>query len=139
MKKICVLFAILFATLSSFAQDSKTYVITRSEWYLYNEDKEEWMLQTQNRDVKINMVTYKNVINIQAATPTLFRLEESSKKPIEGKDFTGLSYSALECVEMRDCTVHIVVLDENKNFFLFSVIYNLKGEKVNLRFYAKLD
>ena len=86
-----------------------------------------------------DMVTYKNVINIQAATPTLFRLEESSKKPIEGKDFTGLSYSALECVEMRDCTVHIVVLDENKNFFLFSVIYNLKGEKVNLRFYAKLD
>lgn len=129
----------LVTYLLSFSQDSKTYVITRSEWYLYNDLKEEWVLQTQNRDVKINMVTYKNVINIQAATPTLFRLDDSSKKEIEGKDFVGLSYSALECVEWRDCTVHIVVLDENKTFFLFSVIYYLKGEKVNLRFYAKVN
>ena len=91
MKKLFILSAILFATLSLFAQDSKTYVITRSEWYLYNELKEEWVLQTQNKDVKINMVTYKNVINIQAQTPSLYRLDETTKKPIEGKDFTGLS------------------------------------------------
>lgn len=139
MKKLLIFIAISFAAVVSFAQDSKTYVITRSEWYLYNDLREEWVLQTQNKDVKINMVTYKNVINIQALTPTLFRLDESSKKNIEGKDYTGLSYSAIECVELRECTVHIVVLDENKTFFLFSVIYNLKGEKVNLRFYAKLD
>ena len=139
MKKLFILFAILFATQSMYAQEYNTYLITRSEWYLYDELKEEWILQTQHKDAKIEMVTYKNVIEIKAEKPSFYILDEKTEEPIKGKEFSGLGYSGIEWNKKTKCTLHIVFLDENQKFFLFSVIYKLNGEKINLRFYAKYE
>ena len=138
MKKLIFALVILLALNIGYAQESKTYVITQTEWYLYNEASERWELQTQNKSVSIDLVNYKNVINIQAKTPTLYRLDENSKKEINGKDWSGLRYNAIECVDMAKCTVDIIFLNsEGSDKFLFSVITEKDNYKVNLRFYAK--
>lgn len=137
MKKLIFSLAILLVSFVGYTQDSKTYLITTSEWYLYNETDERWELQTQNKSVNIDLVNYKNVINIQAKTPTLYRLDEDSKKEIKGKGWSGLRYDAIECVDMVKCTVDIVFLaSEGSDRFLFSAISERDGYKVNLRFYA---
>ena len=139
MKKILIAILILISSFSTWAQESKTYLVKTTEWYLYNETTEKWELQDRNTNLNIAMVTYKNVINMQAKTPTLYRLDEDSKEEINGETYKGLRYSAIECVEMRKCTVDFVVLDKSKTIFLFSVIMSLKGEKINLRFFANLE
>ena len=135
MKKLLLaLFTVL--SLVGNAQESKVYKIIQSEWYMYDNIKEEWRLQTQNKDVSIDLVVYKNVVNVQAKTPTLYRLDESSKRKIGTKDVVGFRYDAIECVNMEKCTVDIATM-QDADIFLFSVIVKKDEYLVNLRFFAK--
>ena len=135
MKKL-LLALLTVLSLAGNAQDSKTYKIIQSEWYLYDEIKEEWKLQTQNKDVSIDLVVYKNVVNVQAKTPTLYRLDESSRRKITSGEVVGYRYDAIECVNMEKCTVDIATIPES-DIFLFSVITKKDDYSVNLRFFAK--
>ena len=135
MKKL-LLALLTVLSLAGNAQDSKTYKIIQSEWYLYDEIKEEWKLQTQNKDVSIDLVVYKNVVNVQAKTPTLYRLDESSRRKITSGEVVGYRYDAIECVNMEKCTVDIATIPES-DIFLFSVITKKDDYSVNLRFSAK--
>ena len=145
MKKILILLSFLFLTFQSNAQseESTTYKIFRTELYIYNENSEKWVMETRNDDVNINMVSYKNVINIQAKTPSLYRIDKLSEKNIGGrdKDFFGVRYNAIECVDMKKCTIDLVRLsDLTSKSFIFSVVFeNETLGKVNLRFYSTLD
>lgn len=139
MKKLFLLLTFVTSCFFVQAQDSKVYTIKKTEWYLYNESTEEWDLQTQNNNVNIDLVSYKNVLNIQAKTPTLYRLDESSKKTINGKSYSGLRYSAIECVNMEKCTVDIVFLNDSPSNFLLSVITDYNDKKINLRYYAIIE
>lgn len=130
---------------SSYAQtdESTTYKVFRTEFYIFNERSEKWVLETKNEDVNIDMVSYKNVINIQAKTPTLYRIDKSSESNIGGgdKQYFGVRYDAFECVNMTKCTVDLVRLTNlDSKTFLLSVIF--KDEvvgKINLRFFSTLD
>lgn len=145
MKKILILLSFLFLTFQSKAQseESTTYKIFRTELYIYNENSEKWVMETRNDDININMVSYKNVINIQAKTPSLYRIDKLSEKNIGGrdKDFFGVRYNAIECVDMKKCTIDLVRLsDLTSKSFIFSVVFeNETLGKVNLRFYSTLD
>lgn len=144
MKKIAIILSLLFSVFFSYAQseESTVYKIFKTEFYIYNENLEKWELQSRN-DVDINMVSYKNVINIQAKTPTLYRIDKLSEKNIGGgdKEYFGVRYSALECVDMKKCTIDLVRLsDLTSKSFMFSVIFdNETLGRVNLRFYSILD
>ena len=100
-------------------------------------------METRHDDVNINMVSYKNVINIQAKTPTLYRIDKLSEKSIGGgdKDYFGVRYSAIECVDMKKCTLDLVRLSDltSRSFILSVVFDNETLGKVNLRFYSTLD
>ena len=132
-------------SLGSYAQtdESTTYKVFRTEFYIFNERSEKWVLETKNEDVNINMVSYKNVINIQAKTPTLYRIDKSSESNIGGgdKQYFGVRYDAFECVNMTKCTIDLVRLTNlDSKTFLLSVIF--KDEvvgKINLRFFSTLD
>lgn len=91
MKKIKLFLLCLLISLSVSAQSSEStvYKVYLTEFYIYNEITEKWILETRNDDVAIDMVSYKNVINIQAKTPTLFRIDKSSEEKIggNGKNF----------------------------------------------------
>ena len=145
MKKLVLLFSIMMLSLGSYAQtdESTTYKVFRTEFYIFNERSEKWVLETKNEDVNINMVSYKNVINIQAKTPTLYRIDKSSESNIGGgdKQYFGVRYDAFECVNMTKCTIDLVRLTNlDSKTFLLSVIF--KDEvvgKINLRFFSTLD
>jgi len=136
MKKLILVLAAILSFTCINAQESKVYRISQTEWYLYNEVTKKWDLQTQNKNTSIDLVSYKNVINIQAKTPTLYRLDETSKREIGGDEYRGYRYDAIECVNMEKCTVDIVVMPGTE-IFLLSVITDKEDFKANLRFYGK--
>lgn len=144
MKKFLFLFTLIFLSFFSFAQseESTTYKVFKTEFYIFNENSEKWTLETQN-SVDINMVSYKNVINIQAKTPTLYRIDKLSEKNIGGgdKNYFGVRVNALECVEMKKCVIDLFRLsDPTSKTFVLSVIFeNETLGKINLRYYSVLD
>lgn len=141
MKKIIKLLILTFAFTSVYSQESRTYKIKRSEMYIYNTFLKEWEQQSVNEDVSINLVTYKNVINIQAKTPSLYRLDEDSKERMETPSLKGYKYRAIECVDMKNCLVDVLVSKEDENrVFVFSAVFdNEVLGKVNLRFFGYLE
>lgn len=144
MKKLLIVLAFLLSVLISFGQsaESTTYSIFKTELYIYDRDSDKWNLQSQN-SVDINMVSYKNVINIQAKTPTLYRIDKLTEKNIGGgdKNYYGVRVDALECVDMKKCVVDLFRLnDPTSKVFVFSVVFdNETLGKVNLRYYSTLD
>lgn len=141
MKKILLVLSLILTATVIYAQESKVYKISRSEMYIYNSLIKEWEQQTVNDDVNINLVTYKNVINIQAKTPSLYRLDEDSKERIETTSLQGYKYKALECVDMKNCMVDVLVSKNEENrVFVFSAVFdNQVLGKVNLRFFGYLE
>lgn len=145
MKKLIFLLSFLVFNFSLFAQseESTVYRVFKTEFYIYNENLEKWKLESRNDNVEINMVSYKNVINIQAKTPTLFRIDKLSEKNIGGrdKDYFGVRYDAIECVEMKKCTIDLVRLSDltSKSFILSVIFDNETLGKVNLRYYSILE
>jgi hypothetical protein len=141
MKKIIQILILTLALTSTYAQESKTYKINRSEFYIYNEVTKEWEQQSVNDDVNINLVTYRNVINIQAKIPSLYRLDEDSKEKIETNSLQGYQYKAIECVDMKKCVVDILVSKKEENrVFVFSAVFdNQVLGKVNLRFFGYVE
>lgn len=141
MKKVTLTLILILSLGIAHAQESKTYTIKQTEWYLYNKETKEWDMQTQNKNMDIDLVCYKNLVNIQAKTPSLYRLDRDSKKEMETEIFTGYRYSAFEYVDMRECTVDVLVSkDTSVNVFVFSVVYEKPTlGKVNLRFFGTLE
>lgn len=144
MKKVLLLLSFILCSLFSFAQseESTVYNVFKTEFYIYQEDSEKWVLQSQNA-VNINMVSYKNVINIQAKTPTLFRIDKLSEKNIGGgdKNYFGVRVNAIECVDMKKCTIDLIRLsDPTSKTFVVSIIFdNETLGKINLRYYSFLE
>lgn len=144
MKKLILLLSFVVSSFVSFSQndESTIYKVFKTEFYIYNEDSEKWVIQSKN-DVDITMVSYKNVINIQAKTPTLFRIDKLSEKSIGGgdKDYYGVRVNALECVDMKKCVIDLFRLsDPTSKTFVLSVIFdNETLGKINLRYYSSLE
>lgn len=144
MKKFLILLSFIFCSLFSFAQseESTVYNVFKTEFYIYDEESEKWVLQTQN-DVNINMVSYKNVINIQAKTPTLYRIDKLSEKNIGGgdKSYYGVRVNAIECVDMKKCVIDLFRLSDptSKTFVLSVIVDNETLGKINLRYYSILN
>ena len=144
MKKFLILLSFIFCSLFSFSQseESTVYNVFKTEFYIYDEESEKWVLQTQN-DVNINMVSYKNVINIQAKTPTLYRIDKLSEKNIGGgdKSYYGVRVNALECVDMKKCVIDLFRLSDptSKTFVLSVIVDNETLGKINLRYYSILN
>lgn len=135
MKKLIL--TLVAALTLSISNAQTVYKAFQAEWYLYNERIEEWVEQTSNKDLNINIVMFKDVVNIQAQRPTLYRVTEASKKVINNEEIRGVEYEAFEYVEMKKCKLSILKLKEdNSNMFLISIIVNESGNLINLRYYT---
>lgn len=144
MKKLIILLSFILFNLTSFGQseESTTYKVFKTEFYIYNESSEKWNLESQN-SVDLNMVSYKNVINIQAKTPTLYRIDKLSEKNIGGgdKNYFGVRVNAIECVDMKKCVIDLFRLSDltSKTFVLSVIFDNETLGKINLRYYSILN
>ena len=142
MKKlILTLLTALTLTVANAQNDTSTvYRIYQAEFYTYNDRTEKWTLETQNTNVNFDMVFYKTSINIQAKTPTLFKVKAETKKFISGDGYYGYTFEALECVEEKICKLDYVYSTNNKNSFMLSVMFKDKVlGNVNLRYYSTLN
>lgn len=141
MKKILLTLVPILLVLFVNAQDSKVYKINRSEMYIYNSSTKEWDEEFIHDDVSISLVAFKNVINIQAKTPSLYRLNENSKEKVETNSLVGFRYRAIECVDMKDCIVDILVSKNQDNkVFVFSVRFdNETLGKINFRYLGYVE
>jgi len=135
---IGLIIGVVFSLIST-AQDPNVYRVYQTELYIWNRITGEWKMETQNKDVNIQMVSYKNVINIQAKTPTLYRINESKSETIgDGREYTGTRWRGWECVNWVEATIDLVrLVNSEYPTFLFSVVYTdeVVG-KVNLRYYT---
>ena len=144
MKKLKLLILSLILSFSVFGQNAESvvYKVYLTEFYIYNQNTGKWVIETRNEDVEIDLVSYKNVINIQALTPTLYRIDKSTEQKIggNGKDFFGYRYDAYECVNMTNCTLDLVRLSDiqSKTFMLSVIFFDSRLGKVNLRYYSTL-
>lgn len=138
MKKYILTLVAVLAFLVGSTQT--TYKAFQAEWYLYNEKTEEWVEQTSNKDLSISVVMFKDVVNIQAQRPTLYRISQASKKLVNTNEIGGYEYEAFEYVEMQKCKLSLLKLKEdNSNVFVLSIIINDSGRLVNLRYFLTVN
>jgi hypothetical protein len=135
MKKILLVLALLFGTVNA----QTTYKANRAEWYWYNERTNKWEAQAINKDININIVAYKDVVNIQAQAPTLYRI--SNRKDNETEDFVGYRFDAFEYVGLKKCTLDIMKMkgDNTSGIFVISIFVQDQGNYINLRYFATTD
>lgn len=142
MKKIFITLLIIITSFVAFSQTNNAtyYTVYQTELYIYNNRTNQWDLETQNKNTDIEMVFYINSINIQAKTPTLYKLKTESKQTFRlDNGLYGVSFDALDCVNDVLCRVDYVYSTSNKSFFLISVTFeNNDLGKVNLRYYSTL-
>ena len=138
MKKTLLTILIDFTLTVTNAQEKSTvYKAFNTSWYLW--ENGEWVQQSENKDVDISIVFYKNAINIQAKTPTLYKIKRETKKSINESKIYGQSFESLECVNENDATVSYIYFRENKSLFLLSIVFNDGTRNLNFRYYCNLD
>jgi hypothetical protein len=130
MKNIIISISFLLASLISFSQGY--YKATVTEMYTYNRNSEEWELYQKNSDTKITVVIEDKFISFQAKTPSMYRIYEGTKEPMNTKSLKGYRYQAKDLKEEKIVKIDIVVSEETK-LVIVSII-NL-DEGYNLRFY----
>jgi len=136
MKKVLLLLTAILIIGALNAQ--VTYKATRAEWHLLNERTQQWEPQVINEDVNISIVAYKDVINIQAQRPSLYRISNKQNNRIGG--FVGYRYDAFEYVDMKKCTVDLLKLEkDDSSIFIISIIVEEQGRYVNLRYFANMN
>jgi len=136
MKKVLLLLAAILIIGALNAQ--VTYKATRAEWHLLNERTQQWEPQVINEDVNISIVAHKDVINIQAQRPSLYRISNKQDNRIGG--FVRYRYDAFEYVDMKKCTVDVLKLEkDNSDIFIISIIVEEQGRYVNLRYFANMN
>ena len=131
---------LMVASTSIYAQDDDDLVVYkayRTEFYIYNDRTEEWDLKTKHDDLNITIVFYKNVINVQAKTPSLFKLTKENKETFDREGIYGVTFEAFECVKEYECKVSYVYYKNNNNFLLSVLFENEILGTVNLRYYCK--
>jgi predicted transglutaminase-like cysteine proteinase len=133
MKKLIL--TLVTALLFNLAGAQTTYKAVRAEWYVLNEQTDKWEVQSINKDININIVAYKDIVNIQAQAPTLYRI--SNRKNNEIEDFVGYRYDAIEYVGIKKCTLDIMKMkNDNSDIFVISIIVQEQGNYINLRYFA---
>jgi len=137
---LAVLLAFTFSTISAQDDDPQIYKVYQSELYTFNSKSNEWVLEKQNVDANFNIVFYKNSINIQAKTPTLFKIKVETREAFKRDGFYGVTFGALECVNETYCTVDYVYFNNDEAKFVLGIRFEDKVlGKVNLRYYSTLS
>jgi len=141
MKKLFLCLVLVMASVISYCQKDEAilYKAYQTEFYTYNTGTEKWVLQTKHDDVNISIVFFKNSINVQALTPTLFKLKKDTQESFNKETIYGVKFDALECVKEVACKVNYIYV-KNSNDFILSIVFNDDTlGSVNLRYYCKMN
>lgn len=106
MKKLILSTLALFICLFSFAQD--IYKAYATEFYTYDKVSKEWTLYEKNSDVNIRIVVEESFVTIQAKSPSMYKINQSSKEDINTENFFGYRYLAKDLKEDIYVTIDII-------------------------------
>ena len=138
MKKLILILLMSLTLSATHAQVKSSFnKCYNTSWYIY--ENGEWVLQNENKDVDITIVFYKNAINIQAKTPTLYKIKSGTKKTIDEKTIYGQTYETFECVNEYNATVSYIYFRDDDDIFMLSVLFKKDGNNVNFRYLCQLN
>jgi hypothetical protein len=141
MKKLLLSLVLIIASITSYCQkdESVLYKAYQTEFYTFNTTTDKWVLETKHDDVNINIVFFKNSINVQALTPTLFKLKKETKESFNMDNIYGVKFDAFECVKETVCRVNYIYTKEGDIFILSIVFQDETLGNINLRYYCKMN
>lgn len=130
MKTLLLSLILSLTTLFSSAQNY--YRATLAELYTHNQKEDSWDLYQKNSDVNIVIVVEEEYINIQAQSPSFYKIYVNTKEPINSKSFTGSRYIAKDL--KKETLLKIDILNHlTTDYIVLSVIDNEKG--LNFRYF----
>ena len=106
MKKLIFTIFALIVGVVSYSQD--VYKAYSTEMYTYNKDYKEWNLYEKNSDINIRIVVEEFFLTIQAKSPSMFKINQSSKEDVNTENFFGYRYLAKDLKEDVYVTIDIV-------------------------------
>lgn len=127
MKKLLLSLTLILSLNFSFGQNY--YKAISTEMYVKNTTTDKWEVYSKNDDTNITIVIEDGVINIQAQSPTLYRIDSDDRDKIDSKSFYGYKYYATELKKDLKCYIDVVKHKTSK-MYIISVYYN----DINLRY-----
>jgi hypothetical protein len=103
-----------------------------TEMYTYNRNTEEWELYQKNSDTKITVVIEEEFITFQAKTPSMYKIYESGKEPMNTKSLKGYRYQARDLRQDKAVKIDVMISEESK-LVIVSIINFTDG--YNFRFF----
>jgi hypothetical protein len=108
------------------------YKATLTELYTYNNENETWELYQKNSDVNITIVVEEEFINIQAQSPSFYKIVLSTKQPINMTNFVGYRYVVKDF--RKDSYIKVDIMNhKTTNTVILSFVDSEGG--VNLRYF----
>ena len=130
MKNLFLSFLLLFG--SFFVNAQSYYKATLTELYTYNAKEDTWDLYQKNSDVNITIVVEEEYINIQAQSPSFFKIILSTKQAISTTNFTGYRYVAKDL--KKETYMKVDILNhKGSEYIVLSIIDNDTG--FNFRYF----
>lgn len=130
MRTIFLTLLLIFCSLYLNAQNYYKAVLT--EMYSYNKTTKTWDLYQKNSDVNIVIVVEDGFINIQAKSPSFFKIYLDTKENLNIKNFVGSSYVAKDF--KNDKLIKIDILSyTNSDYIVLSLIDSDDG--YNFRYF----
>ena len=128
-KTILTLFLIVF----SLVLTAQTYYkATLTEMYTIDKTTNEWDLYQKNSDVNITVVVEPSFISFQAKKPTMYKVYENTKEPMNTKSLSGYRYTAKDLREDQMVKIDVLVHKESKTAVISIINYS---EGYNFRFF----
>lgn len=123
----------LFLFVSSFALSAQTsYKATLTEMYTWDKNSEQWELYQKNSDVNITVVVEEGFISVQAKKPSMYKVYDNTKEPIDTKSLKGYRYTSKDLRDDELVKIDVLVHKETQGAII-SVINYSKG--YNLRYF----
>jgi hypothetical protein len=134
MKKL--IFTLLLTVISFFGFTQTVYRCSMAELYLWNSSSKDWSLDTKLSDLKIDITIEEEFISFHAKSPTMYRVYNNTKEPLETKTLQGFRYDARDL--KTDDEVKIDIFKSKTTDIAVISIINLK-KGFNFRYFLEVS
>jgi len=101
--------------------------------FVYSDKTEQWELYKKNSDVDIIIILEDQFVSIQANSPTMFKIYESTKQSLNTEKLQGYRYEARDLKKDVMVKVDVLKSKNDSGVALLSVVNQEEG--YNLRYY----
>lgn len=134
MKKFIL--TLLLSVITFFGFTQTVYRCSMAELYLWNSSSKDWSLDTKLSDLKIDVTIEEEFISFHAKSPTMYRVYNNTKEPLETKLLQGYRYQARDLKTDDDVKIDILK-SKSTSVAVISIINIKKG--FNFRYFLEVS